>query len=193
MGAIGTPECFDLLRDFQNDPCLEVAQTCQLALQRIQYYADANKHPTENGLGAEADAGIDSCVQVSTSEPLSRASESVLEGQPPCSKACAPSAAGLENGGPGDSGSPYLSVDPAPAAPVSTPTPELRGLLLDEDAPIFQRYTALFALRNKGGREEVGECPWSFCSCECVLVWQSLHGRLKCASDIPVHVVQNKG
>ncbi|CAL8469314.1 g8855 [Coccomyxa elongata] len=54
----------------------------------------------------------------------------------------------------GDS-SPYLSVDPAPAAPLSTPTPELRRLLLDEHAPIFKRYTALFALRNKGGREEV--------------------------------------
>ncbi|KAK9908081.1 hypothetical protein WJX75_002559 [Coccomyxa subellipsoidea] len=35
------------------------------------------------------------------------------------------------------------------------PCLELRSLLLDEDAPIFKRYTALFALRNKGGREEV--------------------------------------
>ena len=48
-----------------------------------------------------------------------------------------------------ESASPYLSVDPAPAAPASTPTAQLRSSLLDEHAPIFERYRALFGLRNK--------------------------------------------
>ena len=49
----------------------------------------------------------------------------------------------------------YLSVDPAPAAPASTPTAELRATLLDEHSRIFDRYRAMFALRNKGGPEAV--------------------------------------
>ena len=35
--------------------------------------------------------------------------------------------------------SPYLSVDPSPAAPAATPTPQLRGQLLDEQEKIFER------------------------------------------------------
>lgn len=33
--------------------------------------------------------------------------------------------------------SPYYSVDPVPALPSSTPTPELRALLLDESQRMF--------------------------------------------------------
>lgn len=49
----------------------------------------------------------------------------------------------------------YLSVDPAPAASRSTPTSALRALLLDESAPIFERYRAMFGLRDRGGPEAV--------------------------------------
>ncbi len=43
------------------------------------------------------------------------------------------------------------AVDPVPAAPASTPLDELRATVLDESAPMFERYRALFALRNRGG------------------------------------------
>lgn len=79
---------------------LQVAQTCQLALQRIQYHSQQH---------AEAQ------------QDESR----------------------------------YLSVDPTPAAPSSTPANELRATLIDETARIFDRYRAMFALRNKGGTESV--------------------------------------
>lgn len=36
MGAIGTEACLIPLREHQNDDVLEVAETCQMALQRIQ-------------------------------------------------------------------------------------------------------------------------------------------------------------
>ncbi len=48
-----------------------------------------------------------------------------------------------------------MSVDPTPAAPAKTPTPELRATLLDERAAIFDRYAAMFALRNRGGPKAV--------------------------------------
>lgn len=48
-------------------------------------------------------------------------------------------------------GSAFHSVDPVPAADDGTPLEALRTTLLDEGAPMFERYRALFALRNRGG------------------------------------------
>jgi len=56
----------------------------------------------------------------------------------------------------------YYSVDPTPAAPASTPLPQLRASLLSEEEPIFQRYRAMFALRNRGGTEAVEALGSSF-------------------------------
>jgi hypothetical protein len=47
---------------------------------------------------------------------------------------------------------PYLSVDPAPAAE-ERDVGRLREVLLDEAQPLFDRYRAMFALRNAGGEE----------------------------------------
>ena len=44
---------------------------------------------------------------------------------------------------------PYCSVDPTPAIKEKD-TAELRKILLDESLPLFDRYRAMFALRNKG-------------------------------------------
>jgi deoxyhypusine monooxygenase len=51
----------------------------------------------------------------------------------------------------------YMSVDPAPPSdekPKYTVS-ELRERLLDKTLPIFQRYRALFKLRNIGDKEAV--------------------------------------
>lgn len=39
---------------------------------------------------------------------------------------------------PADDESPYYSVDPTPALPSSTPTEELKALVLDEKLPMFE-------------------------------------------------------
>lgn len=49
---------------------------------------------------------------------------------------------------------PYCSVDPAPPA-VRKSVLELRSELLDEKLPLFERYRAMFALRNMGSEEAV--------------------------------------
>eukprot|EP01023_Acetabularia_acetabulum_P020205 TRINITY_DN20428_c0_g1_i1.p1 TRINITY_DN20428_c0_g1~~TRINITY_DN20428_c0_g1_i1.p1 ORF type:complete len:302 (+),score=52.75 TRINITY_DN20428_c0_g1_i1:79-984(+) len=49
----------------------------------------------------------------------------------------------------------YLSVDPTPALPSTTPIQKLKQMVLDENSQMFDRYTALFALRNKGGEEAI--------------------------------------
>lgn len=61
----------------------------------------------------------------------------------------------LKNNGTDDRGvSPYLSVDPAAPATCSSIS-ELRDVLLDEDKGMYERYAALFALRNDGREDAV--------------------------------------
>lgn len=49
---------------------------------------------------------------------------------------------------------PYCSVDPAPPAARKS-VAEQRIILLDESLPLFERYRAMFALRNLGDEEAV--------------------------------------
>lgn len=92
LGAIGSPEAVTVLEKFLNDPVIEVAETCQLAVERIKWLQNHKN-----------------------TEQLS------------------------EN--------PYNSVDPAPPA-TETDVTKLKTTLLDEQAPLFERYRAMFSLRN---------------------------------------------
>ncbi|WJX84047.1 deoxyhypusine monooxygenase [Trifolium repens] len=51
--------------------------------------------------------------------------------------------------------SPFKSVDPAAPATSCSSVNQLRELLLDEEKGMYERYAALFALRNDGGNEAV--------------------------------------
>lgn len=97
LGAIGKPEVLELLKQYSADPVVEVAETCQLAVQRLEWL---QQHPGEQAAAT----------------------------------------------------SPYLSVDPAPPAE-ERDVGQLREALLDEARPLFDRYRAMFALRNAGGEE----------------------------------------
>ncbi len=54
---------------------------------------------------------------------------------------------------------PYSSVDPAPPHPkhANMSASDIGGILRDETQPLFERYRAMFSLRNKGGSECVLE------------------------------------
>ena len=121
LGAIGTDACLQPLRDHEHDPVLEVAHTCQLALQRIEHFA-AEAAAAEQGEQATGGAAR------------------------------------------------YLSVDPTPPAPAGTPVAELRACLLDEGERIFQRYRAMFALRNEGGPDAVDALAACFASSRSALL-----------------------
>nr|CAD7591598.1 unnamed protein product [Timema genevievae] len=93
LGAIGSPQVEDILKEFCNDPVIEVAETCQLALDRIRWLSDTGHTP-----------------------------EKLLQ-------------------------NPYASVDPAPPF-LESDVKILQGILMDEEKPLFDRYRAMFALRN---------------------------------------------
>lgn len=93
LGAIGDPTVLELLRNYSKDPVVEVAETCQLAIGRIEWLqSEASK--TEKFKDAQ-----------------------------------------------------FLSVDPTPPA-TETSIEKLRETLLDESLPLFDRYRAMFSLRN---------------------------------------------
>lgn len=101
LGAIGDSVVLDLLKEYSQDPVIEVAETCQLAVRRLEWLQSGGDRQLEDG---------------STDK------------------------------------NPYSSVDPAPPAARKT-VPELRSTLLDEGLPLFERYRAMFALRNLGTEE----------------------------------------
>lgn len=117
LGAIGSTDALTVLEKFLNDPVIEVAETCQLAIERIKW--------------------------LQNSKDKERLSEN-----------------------------PYNSVDPAPPA-TETDVPTLKTTLLNENAPLFQRYRAMFSLRNLRTKEAV----------------QALGSALKCGSALFRHEI----
>lgn len=91
LGAIGSESVIPLLEKYSKDETREVAETCQLALDRITWYRN---HPDEKSPE-----------------------------------------------------SPYGSVDPTPAS-TETDLIKLEKELLDDSLSLFDRYKAMFALRN---------------------------------------------
>lgn len=104
------------MEEYKNDTVIEVAETCQLALDRIKWLQDPNHDdPSHN---------------------------------------------------------PYSSVDPAP--PAETEDVKTLGLtLLNEEATLFERYQAMFALRNLQSKEAV----------------EALGAGLKCGSALFRHEI----
>ncbi|ESO94463.1 hypothetical protein LOTGIDRAFT_189149 [Lottia gigantea] len=98
LGAIGNATALPILEKYCKDPVIEVAETCQLAVQRLKWL----ENPEVSEL----------------------------------------------------SSNPYNSVDPAPPAQHSDIT-TLKNTLLDEDLSLFQRYRAMFTLRNIGNDDSV--------------------------------------
>nr|MBE5726528.1 nero [Cucujiformia] len=95
LGAIGSERALSYLLIYKNDPCIEVAETCELALERINWLKSSNEDRT----------------QLTDSN--------------------------------------FHSVDPAPPA-ICTDLESLKTVLKDEKASLFDRYRAMFALRNIG-------------------------------------------
>nr|XP_023024479.1 deoxyhypusine hydroxylase [Leptinotarsa decemlineata] len=98
LGAIGSPQSIDILEKYKNDEVVEVAETCQLALERIKWLEKNNDQ--------------------SNSE------------------------------------NPYNSVDPAPPTEIKN-VDELKDILFDENSTLFERYRAMFSLRNLKSIEAV--------------------------------------
>jgi len=99
LGAIGESSVIPLLEKYRKDPIPEVAETCELALNRLRWLES-------NG----------------SAESLQK--------------------------------NPYLTIDPAPPVEI-TDVSVLRDILLDESKSLFDRYRAMFSLRNLGTTDSI--------------------------------------
>ncbi|GJQ73516.1 hypothetical protein Trydic_g13869 [Trypoxylus dichotomus] len=99
LGAIAAPDSLPILEKYVSDPVIEVAETCELAVQRIRWFlkGEENKSLSSN---------------------------------------------------------PYTSIDPAPPLDNSN-VEQLQSILLNDEASLFVRYRAMFALRNIGTNEAI--------------------------------------
>nr|MBE5726527.1 nero [Cucujiformia] len=117
LGAIASDVAISYLQKYKNDQVTEVSETCELALDRINWLKTSK---TENDIFV----------------------------------------------------SPYNSVDPAPPA-VTKDIAELKAILIDEKLSLFNRYRAMFTLRNIGSEDAV----------------KALGEALKCGSALFKHEV----
>lgn len=87
-----------LLKKYRKDPVLEVAETCELALDRLKWLESNNIESLQKN--------------------------------------------------------PYLTIDPAPPMEI-TNVNDLKEILLNENKSLFDRYRAMFSLRNLGTKESI--------------------------------------
>lgn len=104
LGAIGEQKVLGLLKEYSNDECPEVAETCQLAAKRLEWL-QTNKN--------EKSSMYDS---------VGRLSRSNVKSINPFS-------------------------DPTPPS-TSSDVSELKSILIDTNKPLWDRYCAMFALRD---------------------------------------------
>lgn len=90
MGAIGDSQAKAILEQYSSDPVIEVAETCQIALERLKWLENRDLDKDDN---------------------------------------------------------PYASVDPSPASNCKD-IQKLKKTLLDNNETLFNRYRAMFSLRN---------------------------------------------
>jgi deoxyhypusine monooxygenase len=100
LGAIGNPSCIEILAEYAKDPVIEVAETCEIALDRIKWLQEKEKLNDNN---------------------------------------------------------PYASVDPSPplADDQGKSVADLQKILMNESESLFNRYRAMFSLRNMRSKEAV--------------------------------------
>lgn len=99
LGAIGNADVIPILEKYASDPVIEVAETCEIALDRVKW------------------------LQTKAAEQLK-------------------------------DDNPYASVDPSPPADTKD-VGELTKTLLSEEARLYERYRAMFSLRNLRTEESI--------------------------------------
>jgi len=133
LGAIADAEgrCAEALRDAAGDARREVAETAALALRKLEM-RDAGRSDTGSATGSAKERASARRVEAGTT-----GANEAEETERTC-----------------------LSVDPIPAMPTETPFERLKAVVLDDAHEMWERYAAMFALRNKScaSRESSDAC-----------------------------------
>jgi len=131
LGAIGAQRSISTLQATMdlNPRTPELYQTCDIAIAHMQWRIH---HDAQNAQNTQ------------NTQNTQNAQDSQLEvEEEPMACACMLS--------------PYNSIDPAPPHPnhIHLSTMEIYQILHNDKLPLFQRYRAMFSLRNRGGNDSV--------------------------------------
>ena len=137
----------------------QAGQTLMLVLQNASEHAMV-RHEAAEGLAALcAHSNAEDNV---TQEALCLLQRGISDNCREVAETCQVAAARLSwqptaasSGTSGEETVPYVSVDPAPPMEGETNTDHLAEVLLDPTRPLFERYRAMFQLRNLGGAASV--------------------------------------
>jgi len=123
LGAIGDDSALDILREMQKDEtqCREVRETASLALRRIEHVAKKKSAVVGARVGSKKET---TAVGIAEKEEEDGDGEEHIVQH-------------------------TYSVDPVPAMEASVETDTLAAIILDDTADIWDRYGAMFALRNR--------------------------------------------
>ena len=133
MGAISSESSIQILKRYLNDPNRTVRETCEIALAKIEW-----DNSPEGKAHQFTPTPEDRCVSGACHPPsLTRSNRMYTSIDP------APPTSGL------------LKGKPAPEALSLDSIESLRVSLIDPALPLFERYRAMFALRNIGTNEAV--------------------------------------
>ena len=133
MGAISSESSVQTLKRYLNDPNRTVRETCEIALAKIEWDSSP-----EGKAHNSTPIPEDRCVSFACHSLLLTRSNRVYTSIDP-----APPTSGL------------LKAKPAPQALSRDSVESLRVSLTDPALPLFERYRAMFALRNIGTDEAV--------------------------------------
>ena len=125
LGAIGDDSAVDVLREMHEDEtqCREVRETASLALRRIEHVTKKKKSATIVGARVGSKKETTAVGIAEKEEEDGDGEEHIVQHA--------------------------YSVDPVPAMEASVETDTLAAIILDDTADIWERYGAMFALRNR--------------------------------------------
>lgn len=136
LGAISATTSIPLLQKYLNDADRSVRETCEIALEKLKW------DDSEEGRDHWERATAESSVSFFAS-PLIRTIPNVMWCSSYASIDPAPPTSGL------------LRAKPSLASTSPESIAELRSKLLNAELPLFERYRAMFGLRNIGTPEAV--------------------------------------
>ncbi len=125
LGAIGSSSFLPVLEKFSNHDAPEIAETCRIAVDLIHYKMQYEQQHTVQHENATGDQSLQSSLSISPIPPPSIKS------------------------------SIYASVDPAPPISENKSISEIRSCYLDQSLSLFERYRAMFSLRDLNSDESV--------------------------------------
>lgn len=119
IANIGELTSLPLLESLCQDKCVEVAETCQIAVEKLKFLLKTQKQSEPADVVSVVELTLNESTQLPTHTSI------------------------------------YHSVDPAPSLPLSTPIEELREILNNSKLTFFDRYRAMFTLRDIGTTEAI--------------------------------------